>query len=109
VLGLRSALRRPVRTIANATELAMGVAMVILGLGASKLAGDYLASPARDEEEAPTRTVIAIQTDQALTIVFIGAGLLIGLAALHAMIATIFAARDSAGSDPARPTTSPSP
>jgi ABC-type lipoprotein release transport system permease subunit len=62
------------------------------------LARDFLASPARDDEEAVARTVIAIQTDQALTIVFIGAGLLIGLAALNAMIAAIFAARDSARS-----------
>jgi putative ABC transport system permease protein len=96
VLGLRSALRRPVRTIANATGLALGVAMVILGLGASKLVRDYLASPARDQEQALARSVIAIQIDQVLTIVFIGAGLLIGLAALNAMIAAIFAARDSA-------------
>jgi putative ABC transport system permease protein len=98
VLGLRAALRRPARTIANATGLALGVAMVIVGLGASKLARDYLASPARDEEEALARTVTAIQTDQVLTIVFIGAGVLIGLAALNAMIAAIFAARDGARS-----------
>ncbi len=96
VLGLRSALRRPVRTIANATGPAMGVALVILGLGASKLVRDYLASPARDDGEAVARSVIAIQTDQVLTIVLIGAGLLIGLAAVNAMIAAIFAARDSA-------------
>jgi putative ABC transport system permease protein len=96
VLGLRSALRRPVRSLASAAGLAMGVAMVILGLGASKLVHDFLASPARNQEEALARTVIAIQADQVLTIVFIGAAVLIGLAALNAMIAAIFAARDSA-------------
>jgi ABC-type lipoprotein release transport system permease subunit len=70
--------------------------MVVLGLGVSKLARDFLAGPAGDEEESLVRKVIAIQTDQVLTIVFIGAGLLLGLAALNAMIAAIFAARDSA-------------
>jgi putative ABC transport system permease protein len=95
VLGLRTALRRPVRTVATAIGLALGVAMVIVGLGVSKMVRDYLASPARDEE-ALVRTVIAIQADQVLTIVFTGAGLLLVLAALNAMITAIFATRDSA-------------
>ncbi|GIH02714.1 hypothetical protein Rhe02_07810 [Rhizocola hellebori] len=98
VLGLRAALRRPVRTIANATGLALGVAMVIVGLGATKLAHDFLASPAQDAEEALARKVRAIQTGQVLTVVLVGAGILIGLAAINAMIAAIFAARDNARS-----------
>jgi putative ABC transport system permease protein len=96
VLGLRSVLRRPVRSIASAIGLALGVAMIILGLGAAKLARDYQASPARNEGETLAKRIMAIEIEQVLTIVFIGAALLIGLAALNAMIAAIFAARDSA-------------
>jgi len=96
VLGLRSVLRRPVRSIASAIGLALGVAMIILGLGAVKLAQDYQASPARNEGEALAKRVMAIEIEQVLNIVLIGAAVLIGLAALNAMIAAVFAARDSA-------------
>ncbi|HZM83684.1 MAG TPA: FtsX-like permease family protein [Candidatus Limnocylindrales bacterium] len=96
VLGLRSAMRRPGRTLANAIGLALGVAMVIVGLGASKATRDFLASQAMDEEEAVVRAANAMLIDQAVAILFIGAGLLVALAAVNAMIVAIFAARDAA-------------
>ena len=95
VLGVRSALRRPGRTIANAAGLALGVAMVIVGLGAYQGAQNFLGRPAGDEEEALARTGSAILIDQVLGVVFGGAALLVALAALNAMVVAIFAARDA--------------
>jgi ABC-type lipoprotein release transport system permease subunit len=96
VLGLRSAVRRPGRTIANATGLALGVAMVIVGLGVYQGVQNFLDNPALSEAEALARTGIAAMIDQLLAIVFVGAGLLVALAALNAMVVAIFAARDNA-------------
>jgi ABC-type lipoprotein release transport system permease subunit len=96
VLGLRSAVRRPGRTIANATGLALGVAMVIVGLGVYRGVQNFLDNPALDGEGALARTGIAAVIDQVLAVVFVGAGLLVALAALNAMVVAIFAARDNA-------------
>lgn len=96
VLGLRSAMRRPGRTLANATGLALSVAMVIAGLGTSKATQAFLHSQSIDEEDALVRAANATLIDHVLGIFFVGAGLLLALAALNAMIVAIFAARDNA-------------
>jgi len=95
VLGLRSAMRRPGRTLANATGLALGVAMVIVGLAVYQGIDNFLGSPA-DDEEALAMRGIATMLDQLQASVFVGASLLVALATLNAMVVAIFAARDNA-------------
>jgi ABC-type lipoprotein release transport system permease subunit len=97
VLGLRSMMRRPGRTIANATGLALGVTMVIVGLAVYQGVRNFETSPAINEQEALARRGLAILIDQVLAAVFAGAGLVLALAALNAVVVAIFAARDNAG------------
>jgi putative ABC transport system permease protein len=97
VLGLRSALRRPGRTIANATGLALGVAMVIVGMGVYRGVQNFRDDPGMSEQDALAMTGIGSLIDQLQAIVLVGAALLVALAALNAMVVAIFAARDNAG------------
>jgi putative ABC transport system permease protein len=91
VLGLRSALRRPARTLANAAGLACSVALVVAGLALRDGLDRFLAQ--RDgAESAAERAVI----DQLLTIVLGSAVVLLVFAAVNAIVVAIFAARDSA-------------
>lgn len=96
VLGLRSAMRRPGRIIANATGLALGVAMVIVGLAVYQAVQDFRDTSAGSELDALALTGIASLIDQVLASVFVGAALLGALAALNALVVAIFAARDNA-------------
>ncbi|WP_173081304.1 FtsX-like permease family protein [Phytohabitans rumicis] len=95
VLGLRSALRRPGRAVANAAGLSLGVAMVMIGLALDKGIQDFLAEQAPDTS-AVSREITARAIDQLVTLVYAGAGLLIALAAVNAVVVAVFAARDSA-------------
>jgi putative ABC transport system permease protein len=96
VLGLRSAMRRPGRTITNAAGLALGVAMVIVGLAVYQGVQNFLGTAASDEEQTLARLGNEILFDQVLAAIFVGAGLLVALAALNAMVVAIFAAHDNA-------------
>jgi putative ABC transport system permease protein len=96
VLGVRSALRRPGRTIANATGLALGVTMVVLGLGIYHGAQDFLGTPAANDVEALARIGNAILIEEVLGIVFGGAGFMMALAAFNAAVVATIAARDNA-------------
>jgi len=94
VLGLRGVTRRPGRTAANVTGLALGIAMVIVGLALYRGARRFLASPLF--AEAGDRAVNRLLFDQLLTIVFAAAALLVALAVINAFVVAVFAARDSA-------------
>jgi putative ABC transport system permease protein len=94
VLGVRSALRRPARTFMNAAGLALAVALVVVALALDDGIDRFLASltPA----EAPSQATEQALIDQLLTLAYAAAALLIGLAAVNALIVAVFAARDSA-------------
>ena len=95
VLGLRSMARRPGRTLANAIGLALGIAMVIVGLALYRGTQAFLATELSDVPAAD-RAASEAFTAHLLTIVFGAAALLTALAAVNAFIVAVFAARDSA-------------
>ncbi|GAA4445473.1 FtsX-like permease family protein [Phytohabitans houttuyneae] len=96
VLGLRSALRRPGRALANAAGLTLGVTMVVIGLGLDRGVHLFMAEQTPDEVEAPGGELVAEVVDRIVTVVYAGAGLLLALAAINAVVVAVFAARDSA-------------
>ena len=95
VLGLRSMTRRPGRTFASAVGLALGIAMVIVGIGLYRGTQAFLATELSDAPAAD-RAANDVFVDQLLTIIFGAAALLVALAAVNAFIVAAFAARDSA-------------
>ncbi|MFD0745421.1 FtsX-like permease family protein [Phytohabitans flavus] len=96
VLGLRSALRRPGRVLANAAGLTLGVAMVVIGLGLDRSVHIFMTEQTPDEVEAPGAEIVAEVVDRLVAVVYAGAGLLLALAAVNAVVVAVFAARDSA-------------
>ena len=94
VLGLRSMTRRPGRTVASAVGLALGIAMVIVGIALYRGTQAFLATELSDVPAAD-RAANEVFVDQLLTIVFGAAALLVALAAVNAFIVAIFAAREA--------------
>ncbi len=95
VLGLHSIARRPGRTLANAIGLALGIAMVIVGIALYRGTRAFLATELSDLPAAD-RAASEAFTAHLLTIVFGAATLLVVLAAVNAFIVAVFAARDHA-------------
>lgn len=99
-LGLRSAMRRPVRTLANAAGLALAVAMAIMSLALHDGLQRLRANEARPLADGPGDAVLragdeALQ-NQLLTVVLAAAALLLVLAGINTVVVAVFAARDSA-------------
>ncbi len=95
VLGLHSIARRPGRTLANAIGLALGVAMVVVGVALYRGTRAFLATELSDVPAAD-RAASEAFTAHLLAIVFGAAALLVALAAVNAFIVAVFAARDNA-------------
>ncbi len=96
VLGIRAALRRPGRTVANAAGLTLGIAMVIIGLALNGKTADFRLTAAQEEAYPGEAAELTGLLDQFRMILFAGAALLLALAAVNAAVAAIFAAHESA-------------
>jgi putative ABC transport system permease protein len=90
VLGLRSAARRPGRTLLNTTGLTLAVATVVVGLQLH----DSLSVLRSDDR--PSHAAVTGLLDQIRTIVVAAAVVLTVLAVLDALVIAVFAARDNA-------------
>jgi len=97
VLGLRAALRRPGRLVANAAGFALGLAMVMIALAIDGGIDRFLASrPRNDVEDAVSAGLEQALIDRLQAIVTAAGILLIALATVNVVVVAIFAARDSA-------------
>jgi len=96
VLGVRTAMRRPGRTLGGAVGLALGIAMVVVGLGLYRGTRAYLATPILGEAESVDRRASESLIDLLLNIVFGSAAVLVALAVVNAFVLAVFAARDNA-------------
>jgi putative ABC transport system permease protein len=96
VLGLRSMLRRPGRTLVNTIGLTLGVAMVVVTLALQDSLQILRLTPPGPDIDAAAHTAIRALYDQVRVIVVAAAVGLLALAAVNALIIAAFAARDSA-------------
>jgi hypothetical protein len=95
-LGLRSATRRPGRTLANAFGLTLGVAALTIGLALNASLDGLGVRLEQQEPDPVARAASLALANEIRAIVLVAAALLLGIGAINAFATAVFAVRDGA-------------
>ncbi len=96
MLGLRSTLRRPGRTLVNTAGLALGVAMVVVAFSLQRSLRLLHLTPAGQGDDLAARVAVEASYRQVRAVVVAAAVLVLLLAAVNLLVVAVFAARDGA-------------
>jgi putative ABC transport system permease protein len=96
VLGLRSALRWPGRSIGTTVGLTVGTVMAVLGLALKRSTEDFRLRLTPNDPDPVSLAATTAGIQRLTAVVFTAAAVLLALAAVNAAVAAAFAARDSA-------------